>query len=286
MTTIKIDFENRDHLREWLRTLEKHLKDINLTNAPSEPNSIFWASDSSYHVYKSFTRDYIFNRFHPYISGLTLIVKDETPQSKLVLGVGSKISLETNLDPDSGFLQIMSRLKPIPFEEKKFTCGTLVKDAMPSPLRFVIANMPTYIGAMIEGKLLPREDEINDRLWKSFFRNQPISTKEDMLSYFSTYGILAYVLNHVRWADLGLKELLKPIYDHWRGLGTSSSPQPIPISNQYVPTSGTITIPNPNVRGGISRWVSALELQTSGGIELDPQLMFCSNYPTDFDPLP
>lgn len=60
-----------------------------------------------------------------------------------------------------------------------------------------------------------------------------------MLSYFSTYGILAYVLNHVRWADLGLKELLKPIYDHWMGLGTSSSPQSILTSNQYAPTSRT-----------------------------------------------
>lgn len=244
MTTITIDFENRDHLREWLRTLEKHLKDINLTNAPSEPNSISWASDSSYRVYKSLTRDYIFNEFQLYLSGLTLIVRDDTPQSKLILSVGSKLILSvgskvdsvTNLDPDSGFLQIMSRLNPIPFEEKKFTCGTLVKDAMPSPLRFVIANMPTYIGAMIEGELLPREEEINDRLWKSFFRNQPISTKEDMLSYFSTYGILAYVLNHVRWNDLGLKELLKPIYEHWRGIGPSSSPQPIPTSNQYAPT--------------------------------------------------
>lgn len=178
--------------------------------------------------------------------------------------------------------------------ERQLECGTLVKDVLPSPIRFAIANMPTYVGAMVEGSLLQREDELNDRLSRHFMRVKPFDTKEKLLDFFSSYGTLAFVLNHIHWDTIGLRPILEPIHKHWKGLGHSSTPQPLPTSRHYVATSGaitlddseptTITTPDPNGRGSITRWI-----RTSQGSELNPQAMSgyaSSNFPTDFDPLP
>lgn len=294
MATIKIRFENKNHLKDWLQYLEGHLKDINLANAPRQPNSVFWASDAHSPFYESLTRDYIFDRFNEYPNGLALKLQDEIGNSAFVLSVCRLNPLNAYLTPSDGFSVLMDKLKSNTPDGGKFACGTPFKEAIPSPIRFVIANMPTYVSAMVEGKLLPREDEINGKLWRVILRNFTMATKEDGFKLFSSYGILAFVLNHVRWDDLGLREILKPIYDHWKGLGTSSNPQSVSAQSQYVATSGTIslpdsepttiTIPNPNGRGNITRWI-----RTSEDLELNPQLMsgsVYSDYRPDFDPLP
>jgi hypothetical protein len=121
---------------------------------------------------------------------------------------------------------------------------------------------------MVEDLLLARENELNDRLSRHFMRvSSANTTKEKLLEMFSSYGVLAFVLNHVHWDDIGLAPLLKPIYAHWKGLGHSSTPHSIPTSTHYVATSGaitldditeptTITTPDPNGRGSITRWIS------------------------------
>lgn len=302
MKTIQISFENTNALKRWLLSLDEHLREINLTNPPRQPKSVFWRSNRGSTTYEPLASDFIFRRFDEYPNGVLLNLLDRDGDSKFelsidIIGSASDISL----DPPSGFLSLMHNLKQTAFMERQLTCGTLVKDVLPSPIRFTIANMPTYVSAMVEDLLLQREDEINERMQKHYMRNNTFSTKEKLIDFFSSYGILAYALNHVLWDDIGLGPLLKPIYAHWKGLGHSSNPQPLPTSSDYVLTSGsitldnseptTITIPNPNGRGSITRWI-----RTSQGVELDPQAIsgsVCSNYSNlpwnrtpDFDPFP
>lgn len=301
MKAIQISFENNNALKRWLLSLDEHLREINLTNPPRQPRSVFWRSNRNSATYEPLASDSIFRRFDEYPNGVLLNLLDRDGDSKFELSINTGSTLDTPLDPPSGFLSLMHNLKQTTFMERQLTCGTLVKDVLPSPLRFTIANMPTYISAMVEDLLLQREDEINERMQKTYMRNSTFSTKERLLEFFSSYGILAYALNHVHWDDIGLAPLLKPIYAHWKGLGHSSNPQPLSPSSDYVLTSGsitldnseptTITIPNPNGRGSITRWI-----RTSQGVELDPQLIsgsVCSNYSNlpwnrtpDFDPFP
>jgi len=225
---------------------------------------------------------------------------DADGDSKFELSIGQKHHLETYLDPNTGFLALMNNLKDIPFMERQLECGTLVKDVLPSPMRFALANMPTYVSAMVEDLLLQREEELNDRLSRHFMRvSSSNTTKEKLLEIFSSYGVLAFVLNHIHWDTIGLRPILEPIHKHWKGLGHSSTPQPLPTSSDFVLTSGTITLddsepttittPDPNGRGSITRWTLDLTPRTSQGLELNPQAMSgyaYSNFPTDFDPLP
>lgn len=302
MKTIQISFENTNALKRWLLSLDEHLREINLTNPPRQPRSVFWRSNRGSATYEPLASDSIFSRFDEHPNGVLLNLVDRDGDSKFELSICYRTASDNPLDPPSGFLSLMHNLKQTAFTERQLTCGTLVKDVLPSPLRFTIANMPTYVSAMVEDLLLQREDEINDRMQKHYMRNNTFSTKERLLDFFSSYGILAYVLNHVHWDDIGLAPLLKPIYAHWKGQGLSSNPQPLSPSSDYVATSGTITLGNsepttitttdPNGRGSITRWI-----RTSQGVELDPQFMsgsVCSNYPNlplmelhpDFDPLP
>ena len=295
MTTIRIDFENTNHLKEWVLDLDKHLKENNLTNSPRQPRSVFWRSNRGYSIFYPLASDSIFRRFPEYHNGVILCMTDADGDSKFELSVGQKHPLETYLDPNTGFLALTSILKDIPFMERQLECGTLVKDVLPSPLRFTIANMPTYVGAMVEDLLLARENELNDRLSRYFMRvSSANTTKEKLLEMFSSYGVLAFVLNHIHWDTIGLRPILEPIHKHWKGLGHSSTHHSIPTSTHYVATSGTITLgdsepttittPDPNGRGSITRWI-----RTSQGSELNPQAMTgyaSSNFPTDFDPLP
>ncbi len=303
MKRIQISFENRNALKRWVSSLDEHLREINLTNPPRQPKSVFWRSNRGSTTYEPLANASVFGRFDEYLNGVILNLTDLDGESKFELSVSLRPDSDIILhDPPSGFLSLMHNLKQTAFMERQLTCGTLVKDVLPSPLRFTIANMPTYVSAMVEDLLLQREDEINDRLSRHFMRGNMISTKEKLLDFFSSYGILAYALNHVHWDDIGLAPLLKPIYAHWKGLGHSSNPQPLSPSSGYVLTSGTITLgnsepttittPAPNGRGSITRWI-----RTSQGVELDPQSMsgsVCSNYPNlplmelhpDFDPLP
>jgi len=295
MTTIQIGFENTNHLKEWILRLDEWIRENNLANPPRQPRSVFWRSNRGFNIHYPLASDSIFNRFPDFLNGVTLTMTDVEGDSKFELSVGQKSPLETNLDPPSGFLSLISNLANIPFMERQLACGTLVKDVLPSPLRFTIANMPTYVSAMVEDLLLARENELNDRLSRHFMRvSSANTTKEKLLEMFSSYGVLAFVLNHVHWDDIGLAPLLKPIYAHWKGLGHSSTPHSIPTSTHYVATSGaitlgwseptTITTPDPNGRGSITRWI-----RTSQGSELNPQAISgyaSSNFPTDFDPLP
>lgn len=295
MTTIQIGFENTNHLKEWILRLDEWLRENNLANPPRQPRSVFWRSNRGFNIHYPLANDSIFNRFPDFSNGVTLTMTDVEGDSKFELSVGQKSPLETNLDPPSGFLSLISNLTNIPFMERQLECGTLVKDVLPSPIRFAIANMPTYVGAMVEGSLLQREDELNDRLSRHFMRvSSANTTKEKLLEIFSSYGVLAFVLNHIHWDTIGLRPILEPIHKHWKGLGHSSTPHSIPTSTDYVATSGsitlddsepiTITTPDPNGRGSITRWI-----RTSQGSELNPQAMSgyaSSNFPTDFDPLP
>jgi len=295
MTTIQIGFENTNHLKEWILRLDEWIRENNLANPPRQPRSVFWRSNRGFNIHYPLANDSIFNRFPDFSNGVTLTMTDVEGDSKFELSVGQKSPLETNLDPPSGFLSLISNLANIPFMERQLACGTLVKDVLPSPLRFTIANMPTYVSAMVEDLLLARENELNDRLSRHFMRvSSANTTKEKLLEMFSSYGVLAFVLNHVHWDDIGLAPLLKPIYAHWKGLGHSSTPHSIPTSTHYVATSGTITLgnsepttittPDPNGRGSITRWI-----RTSEDLELNPQAISgyaSSNFPTDFDPLP
>jgi hypothetical protein len=294
MTTIQIGFENTNHLKEWILRLDEWIQENNLANPPRQPRSVFWRSNRGFNIHYPLASDSIFNRFPDFSNGVTLTMTDVEGDSKFELSVGQKSPLETNLDPPSGFLSLISNLTNVPFMERQLECGTLVKDVLPSPIRFDIANMPTYVGAMVEDLLLQREDELNDRLSRHFMRVKPFDTKEKLLDFFSSYGTLAFVLNHIHWDTIGLRPILEPIHKHWKGLGHSSTTQPLPTSTHYVATSGTITlgdsepttitIPDPNGRGSITRWI-----RTSQGSELNPQAMSgyaSSNFPTDFDPLP
>jgi|LakMenEpi03Aug12_release.lakeMendotaPanAssembly.Ray.scaffolds.fasta_scaffold37762_19 hypothetical protein len=268
MTTIQIGFENTNHLKEWILRLDEWIRENNLANPPRQPRSVFWRSNRGFNIHYPLASDSIFNRFPDFLNGVTLTMTDVEGDSKFELSVGQKSPLETNLDPPSGFLSLISNLANIPFMERQLACGTLVKDVLPSPLRFTIANMPTYVSAMVEDLLLARENELNDRLSRHFMRvSSANTTKEKLLEMFSSYGVLAFVLNHVHWDDIGLAPLLKPIYAHWKGLGHSSTPHSIPTSTHYVATSGaitldditeptTITTPDPNGRGSITRWIS------------------------------
>jgi len=299
MTTIRIDFENTNHLKEWILRLDEWLRENNLANPPRQPRSVFWRSNRGFNIHYPLANDSIFNRFPDFSNGVTLTMTDVEGDSKFELSVGQKSPLETNLDPPSGFLSLISNLANIPFMERQLECGTLVKDVLPSPIRFAIANMPTYVGAMVEDLLLQREDELNDRLSRHFMRAKSFDTKEKLLDFFSSYGVLAFVLNHIHWDTIGLRPILEPIHKHWKGLGHSSTPQPLPTSSDFVLTSGTITLddsepttittPDPNGRGSITRWTLDLTPRTSQGLELNPQAMSgyaYSNFPTDFDPLP
>jgi hypothetical protein len=220
---------------------------------------------------------------------------DVEGDSKFELSVSQRSLIDANCDPSSGFLSLISNLTNVPFMERQLECGTLVKDVLPSPIRFALANMPTYVSAMVEDLLLQREEELNDRLSRHFMRvSSSNTTKEKLLEIFSSYGVLAFVLNHIHWDTIGLRPILEPIHKHWKGLGHSSTPQPLPTSSDFVLTSGTITLddsepttittPDPNGRGSITRWIRTLE-----DLELNPQAMtgyVSSNFPTDFDPLP
>jgi hypothetical protein len=294
MTTIQIGFENTNRLKKWILSLDEWLRENNLANPPRQQRSVFWRSNRGFNIHYPLASDSIFNRFPDFQNGVTLTMTDVEGDSKFELSVGQKSPLETNLDPDSGFLSLISNLANIPFMERQLECGTLVKDVLPSPIRFAIANMPTYVGAMVEGSLLQREDELNDRLSRHFMRVKRFDTKEKLLDFFSSYGVLAFVLNHIHWDTIGLRPILEPIHKHWKGLGHSSTTQPLPTSTHYVLTSGaitlgdseptTITTPDPNGRGSITRWI-----RTSQDLELNPQAMSgyaSSNFPTDFDPLP
>ena len=300
MKRIQISFENREALREWVLDLDQHLREINLTNPPRQPKSVFWRSNRGYSIFYPLANDSIFRRFPEYSNGVTLSMTDADGDSKFELSIGQKHHLETYLDPNTGFLALMNNLKDIPFMERQLECGTLFKDVLPSPIRFAIANMPTYVGAMVEDLLLQREEELNDRLSRHFMRvSSSNTTKEKLLEIFSSYGVLAFVLNHIHWDTIGLRPILEPIHKHWKGLGHSSTPQPLPTSSDFVLTSGTITLddsepttittPDPNGRGSITRWTLDLTPRTSQGLELNPQAMSgyaYSNFPTDFDPLP
>lgn len=327
MTTIRIDFENTNALKEWVLALDVWLRENNLTNSPRQPRSVCWRSNRGFSVFHPLAYDAIFRRFPEYPNGVTLSMTDADGDSKFELSIGQKSPLETNLDPNTGFLALMNILKDVPFMERQLECGTLVKDVLPSPMRFALANMPTYVSAMVEDLLLPREEELNDRLSRHFMRvSSSNTTKEKLLEIFSSYGVLAFVLNHIHWDTIGLRPILEPIHKHWKGLGHSSTPHSLPTSTHYVATSGTITLtsgtttlddpadelevaldtlltnlgdsepttittPDPNGRGSITRWI-----RTSQGSELNPQAM--SGYvsqamtdyvyysPTDFDPLP
>ena len=294
MTTIQIGFENTNHLKEWILRLDEWIQENNLANPPRQPRSVFWRSNRGFNIHYPLASDSIFNRFPDFSNGVTLTMTDVEGDSKFELSVGQKSPSETNLDPPSGFLSLISNLANIPFMERQLECGTLVKEVLPSPIRFAIANMPTYVGAMVEDLLLAREEELNDRLSRHFMRAKSFDTKEKLLDFFSSYGTLAFVLNHIHWDTIGLRPILEPIHKHWKGLGHSSTTQPLPTSTHYVATSGTITlgdsepttitIPDPNGRGSITRWI-----RTSQGSELNPQAMSgyaSSNFPTDFDPLP
>ena len=284
MKAIQISFENTNALKRWLLSLDEHLREISLTNPPRQPRSVFWRSNRNSATYEPLASDSIFRRFDEYPNGVLLNLLDRDGDSKFELSINMGSASDISLDPPSGFLSLMHNLKQTAFMERQLTCGTLVKDVLPSPLRFTIANMPTYVSAMVEDLLLQREDEINERMQKHYMRNHTFSTKEKLIDFFSSYGILAYALNHVHWDDIGLAPLLKPIYAHWKGLGHSSTPQPLPTSSDYVATSGTITlgnsepttitIPDPNGRGSITRWI-----RTS-------QDYAYANFPTDFDPFP
>ena len=308
MTTIKIDFENTNHLKGWILRLDEWLRENNLTNSPRQPRSVFWRSNRGYSIHYPLANDSIFRRFPEYPNGVTLNMIDTDGDSKFELSISQKSPSETYLDPNTGFLSLISNWADIPFMERQLECGTLVKDVLPSPIRFALANMPTYVGAMVEGSILPRENELNDRLSRHFMRVKRFDTKEKLLEFFSSYGVLAFVLNHIHWDTIGLRPILEPIHNHWKGLGHSSTTQPLPTSTHYVPTSGTtyyvatsgtitldditlddsepitITTPDPNGRGSITRWI-----RTSEDLELNPQAMSgyaSSNFPTDFDPLP
>jgi hypothetical protein len=295
MTTIQIGFKNTNHLKEWILRLDEWIRENNLANPPRQPRSVFWRSNRGFNIHYPLANDSIFNRFPDFSNGVTLTMTDVEGESKFELSVGQKSPLETNLDPPSGFLSLISNLANIPFMERQLECGTLVKDVLPSPIRFAIANMPTYVGAMVEDLLLARENELNDRLSRHFMRvSSANTTKEKLLEMFSSYGVLAFVLNHIHWDTIGLRPILEPIHKHWKGLGHSSTTQPLPTSTHYVATSGaitlgdseptTITTPDPNGRGSITRWI-----RTSQDLELNPQAMsgyVSSNFPTDFDPLP
>ena len=294
MTTIQIGFTSTNHLKEWILRLDEWLRENNLANPPRQPRSVFWRSNRSFNIHYPLASDSIFNRFPDYPNGVTLTMTDVEGDSKFELSVSQRSPIDANFDPPSGFLSLISNLANIPFMERQLECGTLVKEVLPSPIRFAIANMPTYVGAMVEGSLLQREDELNDRLSRHFMRAKPFDTKEKLLEFFSSYGVLAFVLNHIHWDTIGLRPILEPIHKHWKGLGHSSTPQPLPTSTHYVATSGaitlddseptTITTPDPNGRGSITRWI-----RTSQGSELNPQAMtgyVSSNFPTDFDPLP
>lgn len=299
MKAIQIIFENTNALKRWLLILDEHLREISLTNPPRQPWSVFWRSNRNSATYEPLASDSIFRRFDEYPNGVLLNILDRDGDSKFELSINIGSASDISLDPPSGFLALMHNLKQTAFMERQLTCGTLVKDVLPSPLRFTIANMPTYVSAMVEDLLLQREDEINERMQKHYMRNSTFSTKERLLEFFSSYGILAYALNHIHWDDIGLAPLLKPIYAHWKGLGHSSNPQPLSPSSDYVATSGsitldnseptTITTPDPNGRGSITRWVHT-------SIDLTPQEIsgsVCSNYSNlpwnrtpDFDPFP
>lgn len=242
MTTIRIDFENTNHLKEWILRLDEWIQENNLANPPRQLRSVFWRSNRGFNIYYPLANDSIFNRFPEYPNGVTLNMTDVDGDSKFELSIGQKSPLETYLDPPSGFLSLISNLANIPFMERQLECGTLVKEVLPSPLRFTIANMPTYVGAMVEDLLLAREDELNDRLSRHFMRVKPFDTKEKLLEFFSSYGVLAFVLNHIHWDTIGLRPILEPIHKHWKGLGHSSTTQPLPTSTHYVDTSGTINL--------------------------------------------
>ena len=295
MTTIKIDFENTNNLKEWILRLDEWLQGNNLTNPPRQPMSVFWRSNRGFNIHYPLANDSIFNRFPDFSNGVTLSMIDADGDSKFELSISQKSPLEINLDPNTGFLSLISNLPNIPFMERQLECGTLVKDVLPSPIRFAIANMPTYVGAMVEGSLLQREDELNDRLSRHFMRVKPFDTKEKLLDFFSSYGTLAFVLNHIHWDTIGLRPILEPIHKHWKGLGHSSTTQPLPTSTHYVATSGaitlddsepiTITTPDPNGRGSITRWIRTSQSQY---LDLTPQAMsgYVCYSSTDFDPLP
>ena len=295
MTTIQIGFENTNHLKEWILRLDEWIQENNLANPPRQPRSVFWRSNRGFNIHYPLANDSIFNRFPDFSNGVTLTMTDVEGDSKFELSVGQRSPMDANLDPPSGFLSLISNLANIPFMERQLECGTLVKEVLPSPIRFAIANMPTYVGAMVEDLLLARENELNDRLSRYFMRvSSANKTKEKLLEMFSSYGVLAFVLNHIHWDTIGLRPILEPIHKHWKGLGHSSTHHSIPTSTHYVATSGTITLddsepttittPDPNGRGSITRWI-----RTSEDLELNPQAMTgyaSSNFPTDFDPLP
>jgi hypothetical protein len=275
MTTIQIGFENTNHLKEWILRLDEWIRENNLANPPRQPRSVFWRSNRGFNIHYPLASDSIFNRFPDFQNGVTLTMTDVEGDSKFELSVGQKSPLETNLDPPSGFLSLISNLANIPFMERQLECGTLVKDVLPSPMRFALANMPTYVGAMVEDLLLPREDELNDRLSRHFMRvSSANTTKEKLLEIFSSYGVLAFVLNHIHWDTIGLRPILEPIYKHWKGLGHSSTPHSIPTSTHYVATSGTITL-------GDSEPTTIAIRHEDGSSSTR-----WANLPTDFDPLP
>ena len=162
--------------------------------------SVFWRSNRGSTTYEPLANASVFGRFDEYLNGVILNLTDLDGESKFELSLSLRPDSDIILhDPPSGFLSLMHNLKQTSFMERQLTCGTLVKDVLPSPLRFTIANMPTYVSAMVEDLLLQREDEINDRMQKHYMRNHTFSTKEKLLDFFSSYGILAYALNHVHW---------------------------------------------------------------------------------------
>ena len=294
MTTIKIDFTSTNHLKEWILRLDEWLRENDLANPPRQPRSVFWRSNRGFNIHYPLASDSIFNRFPDFPNGVTLTMTDVEGDSKFELSVSKRSLIDANFDPPSGFLSLISNLTNVPFMKRQLECGTLVKDVLPSPIRFAIANMPTYVGAMVEGSLLQRENELNDRLSRHFMRVSSVNTtKKKLLDFFSSYGVLAFVLNHIHWDTIGLRPILEPIHKHWKGLGHSSTTHSIPTSTHYVATSGATTLGNSEpttiaIRhedgSSSARWI-----RTSQGSALNPQAISgyaYSNFPTDFDPLP
>jgi len=76
MKAILISFENTNALKRWVLSLDEHLREINLTNPPRQPRSVFWRSNRGSATYEPLASDSIFRRFDEYPNGVLLNLVD------------------------------------------------------------------------------------------------------------------------------------------------------------------------------------------------------------------
>lgn len=274
---IDLKFKTEKDAREWLNSIDEFIASNGLQRPNSYSRMITWIAD----------RDE--NSYIPLLNPTSEICKLKYLRIKVdilykkhrfVVFTSPKVYRLPNkcyVSSEIAYKFITSRLIDDNVMDYALLDGNIVSDVCPDPFGQVMGGIPTYIAETICPHLRHRMALLNERLIQSAESHNKFHNVTEFFNHLSSYKCASMVLNHCSFVKVrGGYRYWRDLFDHWKGLGHSSTPHSIPTSTNYVPTSGATTL-------------LSLIHRTSQGRELNPQAMsgyVSSNFPTDFDPLP